>query len=89
MTLPEFRLACFVYCCIAHASETQGYRTGAHNVKVGGVAHSPHRFGFGDDVVYDDDAPVLDRVETARRLGLRLVPEADHDHLQPLDWEAG
>ena len=29
------------------------------------------------------------RIEVARRLGLKLVIEEDHDHLQPLDWQAG
>jgi hypothetical protein len=34
--------------------------------------------------------PTLDeRGEIARRLGLRLVPEHDHDHLQPIPWERG
>ncbi|SRR5712691_745584 len=31
----------------------------------------------------------IERVQLAQRLGLRLVLEGDHDHLQPEDWLPG
>lgn len=33
--------------------------------------------------------PLAEREERARRLGLKLIDEGVHDHLQPLDWRAG
>lgn len=42
--------------------------------------------GLTSSVHWLNDA---ERTEMARRLGLRLIVEHDHDHLQPLDWEAG
>jgi hypothetical protein len=30
-----------------------------------------------------------DRGDVAARVGLRLIVEDDHDHLQPLDWRKG
>lgn len=36
-----------------------------------------------------DELPFVQRAEIAGRLGLKLIAEGDHDHLQPLDWRAG
>jgi hypothetical protein len=36
-----------------------------------------------------DPMPLVEREERAMRLGLKLIDEGDHDHLQPLDWRAG
>ena len=71
------------------ASETSGTRTEAHNAAVGGVEHSAHLVGLARDVVYDKPVPLEERTEWSRRLGLRLIVEGDHDHLQPIDWKAG
>lgn len=91
MTVGEFAQACYEYCLIYGASQTSGVRSKARNERVGGVAFSPHRFGRGLDVVYDDVNVMQDasRIEVAKRLGLKLVPEGDHDHLQPDSWPAG
>ena len=89
MTPYEFRCAVFVYCVLTHASETQGFRTGLHNAKVGGVLHSPHLYGLGQDVVYDEPLPPLEADAVATRVGLKVIHEGDHDHLQPADWRAG
>lgn len=54
------------------------------------VRHSPHEVWLGVDVIYLPPVPApADRVEWGRRLGIRVIVEADHDHLQPLEWEAG
>ena len=79
------------------ASQTSGFRSLERNREVGGVENSPHRYGVGLDVQYGEKehefAPLEEEFckETARRLGLKLVRELSkaHDHLQPLDWEAG
>lgn len=91
MTIGEFAEAVTTYCLIHRASTTSRMRTEMHNRAVGGVPLSGHRFGRAEDVVYDDAATRLDpaRIEVAKRLGLKLLVEGDHDHLQPLDWSAG
>jgi len=89
MTREQFNVSVLVYCFLTHASETSGFRTTKHNADVDGVKYSSHRFGFGKDVVYDTPLPASERAETAERLGLLLVIEPDHDHLQPIGWRAG
>lgn len=93
MTIDEFAEAAAQYCYMMRASVTSWGRSEKHNEQVGGVKNSAHRYFRGLDVVYDD--PMLlaqdpsPRIETAARLGLKLIAEGDHDHLQPLDWRAG
>jgi len=85
----DFADALNTYCAITSASITSSLRTGRHNAVVGGMPHSAHLYALGADVVYD--AP-LDRdlaATIAKRLGLLLLRESDHDHLQPLGWEPG
>lgn len=89
MTHGEFALASMVYCFLTGASETSGCRSTVHNEAVGGVKYSAHRFGLAKDVTYDAELPEPERRETAERLGLKLIIEGTHDHLQPADWRAG
>ncbi len=92
MTRAEFNDAVFIYCNVLRARETSGFRTPEGNKKIGSeLKLSPHVFGFGKDVIYDDLNTFNDplRMEAARRLGLKLIPEGDHDHLQPLTWPPG
>lgn len=89
MTPYEFLTGVMIYCTRAGGSVTSWGRTKAHNQKVGGVQNSPHLYWLGADVVLDAPAPEGERVELARRLGLKLIVEADHDHLQPLGWIPG
>ena len=89
MNHQDFAIAVLVYCYIMGASETQGRRTPARNAREKGVAHSPHLAGFGRDVSYDSLPAEALATEWAKRLGLRLKREEDHDHLQPLTWPPG
>ena len=91
MTIGEFAEAASMYCMIWGGSTTSWGRSKIHNEAVGGVSGSAHRFWRGLDVVYDDKATFTNpkRLIDATRLGLLLIPEADHDHLQPLGWAAG
>lgn len=89
MTTGEFAEAAKTYCILMDASTTSFGRTLTHNHDVGGVKYSAHRFWLAVDVVYDTPLPEAERVETAKRLNLKLIAEGDHDHLQPLDWMAG
>jgi hypothetical protein len=61
-------------------------RTAVHNTSVGGVHGSPHVSWLGADLVYDTPAPLADREAAAHALGLQLIAEATHDHLQPIGW---
>jgi hypothetical protein len=70
------------YCAATGASVTSYGRTLAHNQKVGGVPDSAHLLWLAADVVYDKDGDVEWRTRVAKRLGLTLIHEGDHDHLQ-------
>lgn len=63
---------------------SSGGRTVAHNRSVGGAPRSYHLLWLAVDVVYDEMPPEDDARETARQLGIHLIRETDHDHLQPL-----
>lgn len=69
-----------------HGSVTSWIRTPEHNRAVGGVETSPHIFGLGADVVYDAVPELAAAQAFAAALGLHVVREHDHDHLQPVDW---
>jgi hypothetical protein len=84
MTPNDFFSAVQAYCYAAGGSVTSWGRTPKHNKAVGGVDDSAHLLWTGADVVYDggmEADPLRDRL--AARLGLMLVHEGDHDHIQP------
>jgi hypothetical protein len=89
MTRHDFVEAAVLYCQVTGASVTSWGRTTARNAKVNGKPYSPHLFWLGLDVVYDEGPVTVLRGDVADRLGLRLINEGDHDHLQPRDWRAG
>ncbi len=89
MTRAEFNDAADTYCALFGASTTSGQRTLKHNKAVGGVANSAHLFGRARDVVYDTPPDSTACVEAGKRLGIRVIIEGDHHHLQPLSWQAG
>ena len=89
MTLGDFAEAVRAYALMTGASATSWGRTMKHNQAVGGVPYSAHRFWLGCDVVYDAPIPETERKEIGKRLGLRVLPEGDHDHIQAFDWSAG
>ena len=89
MNPAEFYLRVIMFCQVLGASTTSTFRTRRHNQDVGGVAHSAHLLGLGADVTYDGTPDEMERRDWAERLGLKLLVEGDHDHLQPLDWMAG
>lgn len=95
MTRGEAYEAAFTYCLLTGGSMTSCVRSASRNASVGGVKHSSHRYGAGFDIQYGTPANTFDpidiglAIETAGRLGLKLIREADHDHVQPADWKAG
>jgi copper chaperone CopZ len=85
MTPLEFASALMAYCAATRGSVTSWGRTPLHNAQVGGVADSAHLIWTGADVVYDTTSlsDVQIRSALAARLGLMLIAESDHDHMQP------
>lgn len=89
MTPYQFFDAVRSFCYATRSSVSSYGRTKTHNALVGGVKYSAHRVWLGADVLYDNGGPPDDAAEIAARLGLRIVREGDHDHLQPENWRAG
>lgn len=69
--------------------ETSGYRSRVSNGNVGGKLFSAHQYWLGRDIILELGESLEWTKESARRLGLLLLDEGDHLHLQPLDWKAG
>jgi uncharacterized protein YcbK (DUF882 family) len=83
MTALEFAARVLQLAVAVRLSVTSWIRSPRRNQQVGGVAGSRHLDGCAVDVVLDDpaDRPALQRL--ADRLGLRVLDEADHLHLEP------
>ncbi len=87
MTPLEFADSLRAYCAATGGSVTSWGRTVAHNAKVGGVPESAHLLWTAADVVYDANGVpppgvTPHREALAARLGLQLIHEGDHDHVQ-------
>ena len=79
MTFDDKVLAlCLIYDC----SETSGYRTDMRNTAVGGASDSRHKDALAKDIVADDQRQVHEIEHAARKLGLWVLVEDDHIHLQ-------
>ena len=63
-------------------SVTSWIRSRKRNLAVGGVNNSRHLFGFAVDVVLDDLALTEQFVADANRIGLEVIQEGDHLHVQ-------
>jgi len=70
-------------------SATSWGRTMSQNGRVGGVYRSAHRAWLAADLIADAPLDEADLVEMGRRLGLLVLPEGDHFHVQPLGWPKG
>lgn len=86
--IQEFWLAVYRYATRVRGSVVSGYRTFLRNRAVGGVAASRHLDGLAADVVLDEPLTHPIAVDARHRLaadlGIKLVVEDDHDHLQVL-----
>lgn len=85
MDVIDFALALVEYRKQLPCSVTSWGRDPAHNHAVGGAANSKHLHDLAADVVYPADVAITHRIDTARRLGLILRAEPDHDHLEAPD----
>ncbi len=83
MTPFEFFSALQAYCGRTGASVTSYYRTPLHNAspEVKGHPNSLHMLWLAADVTYDQPIPRAERELAARRVGIKILIEADHDHL--------
>jgi len=61
---------------------TSWLRTPKRNALVGGKAESRHLDGLGADCVLDKDEPAMPFMTHARQLGLVVLDEGDHIHVQ-------
>lgn len=86
MTPDQFLDTVRTYCHRFNASITSYYRTPLHNTHVGGVRYSAHQVWLAVDVVYDDGTNLNGADEWASALGLEILHEPDHDHIQPKNW---
>ncbi len=89
MTPADFAIRVMQYCRSNTGSVTSWGRTAAHNARVGGIPDSPHLVWLGADVVYDYRPLLAVARASARELGLAVIHEPTHDHLQPLTILAG
>ena len=86
MTPLDFAQAVMTYCAWSRGSVTSWGRSPERNVQVGGHVDSSHLLWLGADVGYrpNPTPPKAQAQRRAKRLGMRLVRESDHDHLQAL-----
>lgn len=90
MTPVQFFYMQQLYCTRLGAKNTAYYRPPeSEDQQTNPIKHSPHPVWLATDVTYLHPVPEAERVEWGRWLFIKVIPEADHDHLQPLDWEAG
>ena len=79
MTFSDKVLAlCLIYDC----SETSGFRTDMRNLLVGGAPDSRHKEALAKDIVPDDQKRTHEIEHAARKLGLWVLVESDHIHVQ-------
>lgn len=82
MSPADFASRIVAYCSVTDASVTSWGRTKAHNESVGGVLGSLHQVWLAVDVTYDLPVSIHEAEHLAASLGLMLIREVDHDHLQ-------
>ena len=92
ITPQQFRDACDRFTLEFGLWQTSGRRTDEHSKSLpGGFAGDPHAWGAGVDCL---PLPLPDRTRhematRAAELGLLLLFESDHMHLNPLGWPVG
>lgn len=98
MTIGEFCEAVAKFGRAHGGSVTSWGRTLKRSVAVGGFAGDPHTNWVGCDLVYDTGANRPDSEGHPRSpkscpacsgLGLKVIHEQSHDHVQPFDLPAG
>lgn len=89
MTIGEFAELAVRLRALFRLSATSWGRCIEHNDQVGGVKHSAHLLDLAVDLVPVREGEVLRVMEMGLRLGLLVIPEGDHYHVQPHGWPKG
>lgn len=63
-------------------SVTSWLRSRKHNAQVGGVGDSRHLLGLAVDIVLDNTNDTAEFQEFAKQVGLQVIVEGDHLHVQ-------
>ena len=86
MTPSAFAEALQSYCGWSGGSVTSYGRSAARNAYVGGAEESRHLLWLAADVIYyPNEEPNMGKAQRmARKLGIRVIREDDHDHIQSL-----
>jgi hypothetical protein len=63
-------------------SVTRWWSSEKHNADVGGLVNSRHLDGIGCDVIPDPDEDRAEVIHSARQIGLQVVDEGTHIHLE-------
>ena len=86
MTPLEFASAMLAYCAYSRGSVPSWLRSAERNSHVGGHPQSKHVVGLAADIGYHPNPrpPLAQARKRASQLGLKLIREGDHDHLQSL-----
>ena len=86
MTPIDFAVSLMAYCAWSRGSVTSWGRSPERNARVGGHVNSLHQVWLAADVGYSPNPtpPLAKARKRASQLGMRLLRESDHDHLQAL-----
>ena len=87
MTNPiDFAASVIAFCAWSRGSVTSWGRSPERNAAVQGHANSKHLSWIGCDVGYSPNPTprLLQARKRAAQLGMKLIRETDHDHLQAL-----
>jgi len=82
MTLSAFVQNILTLTTLFKGSVTSWFRSKERNKQVGGHSRSLHLCGLAVDIVLDDDTLKHEFFKMCVRLGLRVVDEGDHYHVQ-------
>ena len=84
MTPIDFASCLIAYCAWSRGSVTSWGRSSERNATVGGHKDSYHQTWLAADVGYHPNPkpPLAQARKRASQLGLKLIREGDHDHLQ-------
>lgn len=83
MNLLQFLSAVVTLRILVPFSITSWCRTPTHNEAVGGVPNSFHLLGLAVDIILDNPEQVRALSAQAVRMGLEVIIEGDHLHLEP------
>ena len=85
-TVGEFRTLICQLADVVALSETSGLRSVKRNAAIGGMPLSAHLIGLAVDVILDEPARVSELTAFAAKMGLIVLDDGDHVHIEPKAW---